>query len=199
MSSKEVIEKIIEDVGATKQQGYESISTDKLLSYLGNLQAHEGYNHDIQMELLRSDNTTNIEIMKMNHASNLEVFRSVITVGANASKAFMIINGGAAIALLAFLGNIWNKESTPTAAASISFSLLLFCLGVLCSGVCSGFTYLAQFCYASSDLAKHSRWNTSGHISNVIAVISGLASLALFAIGAYVTYVSMGNQFISSQ
>lgn len=196
MSSKELIEKIIADVEATKQQGYENISTEKLLSYLENSKTSEGYNHDYQMELLRSDNTANIEIMKMDHAANLEVFRSVITVGANAAKAFMIINGGAAIALLAFLGNIWNKESTPTAAASISDSLLLFCVGVLCSGICSGFTYLAQFCYASSDLKTHSGWDKAGLFSNVIAVLSGVASLTLFAIGAYVTYVSMGNQFI---
>lgn len=195
MATKEVLEGIINDVQNTRQQGFENISAERLLTYLENLKTTQNYDHEVQMELLKSSNTTNLEVLKLNHATSLEVFRSVITVGANAAKSFMIINGGAAIALLAFLGNIWNKETTPTASASVANSLLIFCLGILCSGVCSGFTYLSQFCYANSELSTKRPWHLAGHFNNTIAVLSGLASLILFGIGAYVTYISMGKQF----
>jgi hypothetical protein len=107
----------------------------------------------------------------------------------------MIINGGAAIALLAFLGNVWNKDSSPDVLSSILGSLLIFCIGVLCSGVCSGFTYLAQYCYATSELGSDSKWKMGGDVNNIIAILSGVSSLILFGVGAYVTYASMGNQF----
>lgn len=195
MAVKDVLEKITADVKATKAAGFDKIDIEKMLIYLDTLNAEKEYNHDIQMELLKSSNVSEIEFAKLNHAASLEAFRSVITVGTNAAKAFMIINGGAAISLLAFLGNIWNKDSSSAAISTITVSLLIFCMGVLCSGACSGFTYLAQICYASSDLRTKKVWHSAGNINNFIAILTGLSSLVLFGVGAYVTYTSMGSQF----
>lgn len=195
MAVVNTLDKIIDDIEQTKNDGYKNLDIEKMLMYLENLKQENVYDHDVQMELLKSSNTSQIEIAKMNHAASLEAFRSVITVGANAARAFMIINGGAAIALLAFLGNVWNKDSSPDVLSSILGSLLIFCIGVLCSGVCSGFTYLAQYCYATSELGSDSKWKMGGDINNIIAILSGVSSLILFGVGAYVTYASMGNQF----
>lgn len=195
MDNRDIIQQIIDDVTAARTSGTEAINADNLLKYLEGMRESQIYKHDVQMELLKTNNQASIEIMKLNHAAELEAFRSVITVGANASRAFMVINGGAAIALLAFLGNIWNKSSTPEATSAIACSLLIFCLGVLASGVCSGFTYLAQFSTASSGLNSKKGWFYSAVCFNVIAVIAGATSLGLFGYGAYATYTSMGSQF----
>ena len=152
MSAISIVEQIIKDVAATKAQGHDNISTDKLLTYLGNINSEEHHSHEEQMEVLKSTNTAKIEEMKLNHATEIEVFKSVITVGANAAKAGMLINGGAAVSLLAFLGNIWNKSTSPTAFSSLTLTLLYFVLGVLCAGACTGFTYLSQVSYGNSRL-----------------------------------------------
>lgn len=195
MTNSELIQKIINDVSGARDGGAESIGSENLIKYLKGMETGTTYQHDIQMELLKAGNQSSLEVMKLNHASELEAFRSVIAVGANAAKSFMIINGGAAIALLAFLGNIWNKNSTPEATAAIAGSLLIFCMGVLCSGVCSGFTYLSQYCTANSGLGEKKPWKNAAIITNCIAILAGFGSLALFAYGAFATYASMGSQF----
>lgn len=78
------------------------------------------------------------------HEWDLEMLRSVITTGQSALKSSLLINGSAAVALLAFIGNFWSPYSHSTAVIGIAGALGYYVLGVLLGAVAAGVTYLSQ-------------------------------------------------------
>ena len=58
----------------------------------------------------------------------------------------MLINGGAAVALLAFLGNLITNNS-GAAVPSFANAMQAFVLGVFLAAVAYALTYLSQICY----------------------------------------------------
>lgn len=111
----------------------------------------------------------------------LETFRSVISCGQSALKSATLINGGAAVALLAFIGHVWGKDLSSLVLNGLSFSLLLFVFGVLCSAIASGTTYLAQAFYDGD-------WDKTAQTINAISILLVLGSYVLFFLGAYKAY-----------
>ena len=83
----------------------------------------------------------------MTEDANTQMLRSVIDYGRDALKAAMLINGGAAIALLAFIGTIWSSESDPETVQSLAWSLAMFCFGVLAGATACAGAYFAQYGY----------------------------------------------------
>lgn len=183
------IGRVIEDVQSIKDDGVEFIGTDKLIDYLSALKDNEQQSHEEILERLKATNQLHIERYKQVSAVNLESFRSVVAAGANASKSCMLINGGAAVALLAFVGNIWNKSPSAGTVTEIAYGILFFCIGVGFAALCTGITYIAQYCYSSIDFDddsdKKCKWEITGNIFNILAVLAGLASLIFFCFGCY--------------
>ena len=101
------------------------------------------------LEKYKADLQNWIESNKYQHESDIELFRSVTTAGQSAIKSSFILNGGAAIAALAFIGHL--VESNLKKVAIFSACLLPFTYGVLTVAVMSGFTYLSQWFHASSN------------------------------------------------
>lgn len=119
---------------------------------------------------------------------DIEMFRSVLEAGQTALKSATIINGGAAAALLAFLGNLLTKEApqgTTFPISSISFAMLIFVIGVGCAGLAAGLRYLSQAAY------KCDREKT-GDVINFVTVALGLASFAAFFWGGIEAYMAIG-------
>ena len=195
MTGKETIETIIADIKQAQSDGMNNIDANALITYLEGFKTEERLDHEIQLETFKNNNQINLEVLKTNLVAQIEMFKSVITVGANAARAILIINGGAAIALLAFLGNIWEKDSGEVAIANVALSLLIFCGGVLSSGLCSGFTYVAQYCFGNNPMNGKTKWGTFGHVANAAALILGLLSLVCFGLGAYKAFESVMAQF----
>lgn len=113
-----------------------------------------------------------------NHQSNLEMFRSVITLGQNAVKTGFYLNGGAALAMLAYIGQ-HGGEST----SHFAIGLLWFVWGTLCVALCSGLTYLTQCCFANGWEAK-----IAVKILNIITISLGFLSFPFFLTGMYTVY-----------
>lgn len=197
MDSNAIFELLINDLKDFKDKGNSEINLEILNTYLDKLKGEIGPHHDFSLETFKAQHLINIEEMKLNEAIRLESFRSTINVGMNAAKSCMLINGGASVALLAFIGNIWAKDSLDIAAMLVSKGLLIFCAGVFLAALCSGFTYLAQSSYTSSQLGTIKKWVVWGRICNVIAILSALLSLIVFGLGSYQTYLSMVSQFSS--
>ncbi|MCO7512692.1 hypothetical protein NJH77_25965 [Serratia fonticola] len=193
-----LIDNVIEKVQEVKDKGGQ-VDTDKLLELLANTKKNLPTTHDFNLEKLKAGNTHNLERMKLIGSINLENYRSVIAAGTNASKACMLLNGGAAVALLAFMGNIWNKENQIAAVSQISYGILSFCAGVLLAVLCMGSIYLSQFAYGLVDIESErpekSKAHIAGRIFNVTAMFAWVASIALFAIGCYCAFNAMGSQF----
>ena len=89
----------------------------------------------------------NLEHYKAQQLFDVEMFRSVIGYGQAALKSAILINGGAAVALLAFIGNIWAKGVRPDVADSLTNGIVLFASGVLAAAVGTGGSYFTQYYY----------------------------------------------------
>jgi hypothetical protein len=79
---------------------------------------------------------------------SLESFKALIQFALAAIRGVVLINGGAAVAILAFLGNIWSKDPASHAAAiALAGPLKLFLSGVGMGVASAGAAYL-QTCFS---------------------------------------------------
>lgn len=92
------------------------------------------------------------------------------------------MNGGGAIAVLTFIGNLANND--PQRIPSLAPSLTVFVSGVLLVAVASGATYLAQWFYAN-----HRKWTGyAGSAINILTILLAIASYCAFAWGIHDAY-----------
>jgi hypothetical protein len=148
----------------------------------------------------------------------MESVRRANESGAEAIKAGTLINGGAAVAMLAFIGHLAAIQARPAVIVAFAKPLRLFVLGTLLGVVASGVTYFAQSFFTASLIrelrskeakrdddeslsALHrkasSRWQYAGHAINWIAVLAVSAALFCFAFGCYVAYRTFESGFTS--
>lgn len=85
------------------------------------------------------DHETKLKIAELQQVHAFEHFRSVISMAELALKSAILINGGACIALLTFIGN-----SSGLANQIIVFGLFAFASGVFLGALATFFGYLAQ-------------------------------------------------------
>src|SRR5438876_3150574 len=156
----------IEDI---KSNGTAAIYCDNIIAYLNEVQnSPEPEPTVLDIERYKADLQNWIEANKHQHEGNLEMFRSVITAGQGAIKSSFLLNGGAAVAVLAFIAHIsqFNADKVPELAAC----LLPFAFGVLAIVVTSGFTYLSQWLYASPRTGA----KKAGFVFNILCILLGL-------------------------
>ena len=92
------------------------------------------------------------------------------------------MNGGASVALLAFVGHLAGVA--PHRIPELAPSLETFVRGVLVAALAAGLTYLSQWFYAAEQPWK----KRTGFALNVAAIISGLGAYIVFAIGTWQAY-----------
>ena len=112
-------------------------------------------------------------------------------------RALLIINGGAALALLAFLSNI--EFTVPDEAAP----LISFAGGVAVTAIAMGLAYLTNYCYTIASVErvrsykhpyiresdKSNRWIKIGFWSHIIAAALAIAAIAFFICGIFETHL----------
>lgn len=140
---------------------------------------------------------------------SLESFKAGNASGLEAIKASTLINGGAAVAILAFIGHLASIHTESGRIMEFEQPLCWFVQGALSSVVASGITYFMQRISAvslrrelqSKDARrdgdettatnKHNasrRWECFGEIVNLGAVLCVVYSLFCFGYGCYVGY-----------
>jgi len=188
MSAKEFalqLKKIIEDL---KENGTTAIYCDNLISYLDKVvNSPSPVVSDTELEKYKAELQVWVEKNKCAYLSDLEMFRSVIFAGQNAIRSAFLLNGGASVAILAFIGKLTDsqQDKIPTFAES----LMIFVVGVLIVAMTSGFTYLSQWLYAGDK-----PWKLKiGFCLNILAIVSGLTSYGIFIWGMCSAY----NGFIN--
>ncbi len=102
------------------------------------------------------------------------MFRSVIGAGRFALQSSILVNGGAAVAILAFIGSPWALEAKPTMIPGLADSLGTLAFGVLATVVAAGMTYIGQALYSEE------RTQTFGHVVTVLTIGLVLASYIAF-------------------
>jgi len=98
-----------------------------------------------------------------NDAARLEHYKTVNAAGDMALKSSLLINGAAAVALLAFLGNLCKEgKLAAQSTGTIPYALLFFVGGVLLAAVAAGVKYLAMrhaFPCEKEQFTKRNNWS----------------------------------------
>ena len=196
MKATDVIHDLRTSVAGFKAQGNTALPIAGLEACLAEMEQIAGTQEEPSAEVeQRNDAIRQFEHdfaawklqVPLQHASRLEMLKSVIEAGQAALWSAIIINGGAAVALLAFLGNLLTTQAEDVDTFPISgigAALLVFLLGVGCAGLAGGIRYLVQASYCLG-------WRTSGIALNLVAIGLGLASFAAFFWGSVWTYLSI--------
>lgn len=113
------------------------------------------------------------------------MFKSTIAAGQNSMRAAMLMHGGAALALLAFIGNLAVNPETLELVPDFGGILPWFLGGLLLVVIAYGTTYLTQN-YFSEDDKEHigKRWN---QVSRALVIISYFT----FIVGCWLGYLAL--------
>lgn len=177
MNSNEFALELNKTIKQLKAEGVDSIDTEKLIAYLDDAEGNLESQSESNIELYKANLQQWLEEHKNANAHSVEMFRSVISAGQNALRTSFLMNGGASVATLAFIGHL--ATTSPEKVTLFSTSLAFFVLGVLVSAITSGVTYLSQWLYAS-DSKKAEK---AGFVLNVAAIVLGIGSYVIFAFG----------------
>jgi hypothetical protein len=180
-----IISLIKDQLLGLKKQGIEQISIDGIIDHLSQVEKTRQHLSGLtpaELEHYKAQLAMWIENQRSSSQMSTEGFKSIILAGQNALRSALLINGGASVALLAYIGKLKSDASRQVSA--FAFPLLIFVIGVLIAAINSGLTYLSQCFYFGGALWKQK----IGFYINIINIVLGIASYILFAIGAYYSY-----------
>ncbi len=159
MKAQTLIRDMETDIQNLEKDGITEIKLKNFKAYLEEIKeiAKEQEEKDVlqtqrDLAFYAAKETSKIEYYKARAKRNSDGFHAVITIGQGALKSGALINGGACVALLAFIGNIITKDTSMT--SDLSTALLIFGGGLLFAAMSSGTTYLAQVNYETKKIKK---------------------------------------------
>ncbi|QSX39468.1 hypothetical protein [Shewanella cyperi] len=131
-----------------------------------------------------------LEDKKHHNATKQELFKAAIQAGQNALKTAFLLNGGASIALLAFISKLAESQYHSNQVPLFADCLVKFVIGVFLIAFATGTNYLSQWLYA----ANTTNGNAWGNRVNIMSLLLGLGSYTFFCLGSYKAYlVFMAN------
>jgi hypothetical protein len=116
-------------------------------------------------------------------------FDAVIKYSDAAIRGAFLLNGGACLALLTFIGNLKTTPGTQAFDYNLSSSLLFFAYGSLAAVLTSAISYISQSC------------DNEGHLKTfllfrLLAVAVYIISLLLFLLGINVVHINLSSSGI---
>jgi hypothetical protein len=127
-----------------------------------------------------------VTIRSEDHA--IETFRSLVTISVEGLKTLVLLNGGAIVALLAYLG---QAQSRQVLAAQIRCPIAWFVAGLIAGTIAFFGAYLTQLSlYNESVLGAKQRHHWALWLSFALCVIS----IAAFALGAFAALAAFSKQ-----
>lgn len=124
---------------------------------------------------------------------------AAVASGIHAIRALLVINGGAAIAMLAFIGQVTGvaEGKFSSKLSELTAPLSWFALGVALAAAGTAFAYFTNYCTGSAssyrartfkhpyvqDTAASRWWFRASVAFQVFAVLAGIASLVMFLLG----------------
>jgi len=110
-----------------------------------------------------------------------ETYKSLITISLEGFKYLALINGGAVVALLAYLGNL-TKDGK--AVPDLRWPMLCFLIGLSACGIAMLFAYLTQL-KLLNELLKPGTFSVRHSFTLWVAIAAYVVSLAGFCVGAW--------------
>lgn len=188
MSTKSFAKELRDIVVSLKaEKGIKEINCDNLVAYLDEVLSGPDEVSQESLEKYKAELQIWVEENRLYQSAKLENFKAVITQGQNALKAAFLMNGGAAVAILAFMGKL--SDSKPSFITNFNEPMMIFVFGIFLAGLSSGFTYLSQW------IASHDKtWaSTAGYTLNILVILMGLSSYGCFMWGAVSAVAAFSN------
>ena len=149
----------------------------------------------------------NIAVYQANTTRLLEAVRAGNKAGSDALRAVTLLNGGAAVALLAFIGHLASLSAPQTTIVSLRYPLAVFVTGAFLAVFASAVNYFgqgfvtgqlsAEFAAMDEELSAEERkkaerrkekFKTGFKVTNTFAILVGVFALAAFGLGCYKAY-----------
>ncbi len=153
----------------------------------------------------------NHESAKESHAAHRNdsalLFQAGLSFGLEAMKTAILVNGGAVVAMMAFIGATYNAE--PVDVDRVRSALLLpafiFAIGSVAAGMASGFAYFAQYLYQQVVESQEMHWERPyiretvksarpmrwGKFWHILCVVMVLVSYGLLIAGLVLAYMAL--------
>lgn len=135
MKANEIIQIYTSAIRDASEQGAESVPVsalervNSLIIKMASESPDDVAVGEAALERYKAQLSADAEHRKSLHEFDLEMLRATIMTGQSALKGCLLINGGAAIAVLAFLGNAWTKDFPRQVLMGASYGLSLFLCG----------------------------------------------------------------------
>lgn len=117
-------------------------------------------------------------------------------------KAALALNGGASIAILAFIGSLLQEKARAVNAEHITVVMLTFCAGLAAAAVAQLAAYFTVYCYHQSmgsrrlELISEEAWARAGGCTHAFGVAALLASYGCF-VGGAINFASFAQATLS--
>jgi hypothetical protein len=124
---------------------------------------------------------------------------AAVSSGANAVRALLVINGGAAVAVLAFIAQVAGLDGAKYSnkLSELTAPLAWFAWGVALAAFGTGAAYFTNYCIGAASFrmqrhyehpylrptASSKRWRIAAIVFQVLAVLAGVGSLVMFLFG----------------
>ena len=177
MDIKDAIQQIKMALAEVEAKGQAFVHIPALKQFLDGMEK----NATTSIEAQKLQHQSNLEWYKAQNQARLEMLKSTMEAAHSALKASLIVNGGAAVALLAFVGNVWTKSQTAAVAHALATSVGWFSGGVLLAGLATFATYFTQFFYSR----EHKKTGIGFHIGAVGFVALSYVAFGLGVFSAY--------------
>ena len=163
MKNTELLQEIRRQVAVLRQAGSAFVdiaSLDRYLAEMEELASREPNGLDaLKIEQNRAELQIRLAEHSQREQSRLEGFKATIAAGQAALRAAILVNGGAAAALLAFIGHVATAPTGRFEAGAGAPALLCFVGGVLAAAMAAGSTYLAQAYFQHNREKPAQVWN----------------------------------------
>jgi hypothetical protein len=190
MESNEIISDFRAQLDAVQNAGQQQVEVAALRSYLDALERDA---HSSQ-EFRNREHAGMLAHYSAKTQHSLEMVKAVIETGKSALDALLIVNGGAAVALLGVMSNLAGREGGASLARYLSLPLLQFGVGVLLGVIGFGLRYLSQAAYSESTESKDG-FHRAGDALRVAAVLGAIAGYILFGFGVVNAYFAVQWSF----
>ena len=184
MEPGELLDRLQTALTGAKSDGASQVPISRLEDFIESLRKDVG----LSVEHRKLLSAHEIAVMNANHLSRIEAFKAAVGAGKEALNALLLINGGAVVALLGFMGALISKGMASALGLQLSSSLLHFGFGVFAGALGFASRYLAQFAFAS-------QWERSGTATNVVSIVVAIVGFVAFGLGLHDAFLAFNAQF----
>lgn len=156
MSENEPLSELRKTLQSLKVEGHSVVLIDGLLELLDGSTVVQPMQLETWKEACERDRLHYQLTHQAKSQERFELFKAVVTAGHAAVRSAILLNGGAAVAVLAFVGSL-VQHGTPI--HGFAGTLPHFAVGALFGSLASGGTYLAQSYYARNKAGIGKWWN----------------------------------------